>query len=521
MPTVHYHNETVLTQVYHEPQTALPFTLAPGESRDIVVPDEPYFPFLLANGAQELKEDLAVAPGKTIDGKDVSSIGGSAPCPAVIMKHGAWGAGWTVWKPDGTQLDTTGTTTQGLQEAITYAWENGYKLEVYGASVLPPGKGGFPVSRITCSTPLAIPTAQGNSYHFYGVDLYYTGDPAQSCIVFDSFDFMEFVFRGQIIYPGNQSAVRLHPENDNGETFIGGTSSIIDISVIAIVNPGTLLPERTHGIGFQIQPTHGLIVNNQIRIGEVNGGLCGLQVDNPVNPYTFEANHIFCMSHTQGGSVTVNVGQGSNTLIFGNVWDLILNGAQQPVTNVLSVWGQDDIYRVSITGGTNGILLNASADRNKFLVGKNTASTPVVDNSTSGNNPGSQGMTSMKGLRIQAQAARAGGAVSSNAFTTLTCASIADDATISLESYISGNHGLLDIVVLGGGGTAAAGTVLIQSGFQAVTIVNNPNTWIATTDTDAKICVFSDGDGTYSIKNRLGAEYKFMLFYRGFGGNSI
>ena len=55
MATVHFHNETELLQVYHEPQTGLPFTLAPGESRDIVVPDEPYYPFLLANGAQELK----------------------------------------------------------------------------------------------------------------------------------------------------------------------------------------------------------------------------------------------------------------------------------------------------------------------------------------------------------------------------------------------------------------------------------------------------------------------------------
>ena len=81
MATVHFHNETLLTQVYHEPQTALPFTLAPGESRDIEVPDEPYFPFLLANGGQELKGDLPVAAGVKIDGKDVSALEGGGGGP--------------------------------------------------------------------------------------------------------------------------------------------------------------------------------------------------------------------------------------------------------------------------------------------------------------------------------------------------------------------------------------------------------------------------------------------------------
>ena len=84
MPTIHYENTTELPQVYHEPQTGLPFTLMPTQSRDIVVPDEPYFPFLLADGGQELKGDLPVAPGVKIDGKDVSTLGGGGASGPIL-----------------------------------------------------------------------------------------------------------------------------------------------------------------------------------------------------------------------------------------------------------------------------------------------------------------------------------------------------------------------------------------------------------------------------------------------------
>lgn len=42
---------------------------------------------------------------------------------------------WAIEKPDGTQLDTTGTTTQGLQEAMNYAAGFGYDLQVLGGGI--------------------------------------------------------------------------------------------------------------------------------------------------------------------------------------------------------------------------------------------------------------------------------------------------------------------------------------------------------------------------------------------------
>lgn len=44
---------------------------------------------------------------------------------------------WIVYKEDGSELDTTGTTTQGLQEAIDYAVNNGFDLEILGGGLKP------------------------------------------------------------------------------------------------------------------------------------------------------------------------------------------------------------------------------------------------------------------------------------------------------------------------------------------------------------------------------------------------
>lgn len=46
-------------------------------------------------------------------------------------------ADWIVYKEDGSELDTTGTTTSGLQEAIDYMYAGGYNLEVIGGGVKP------------------------------------------------------------------------------------------------------------------------------------------------------------------------------------------------------------------------------------------------------------------------------------------------------------------------------------------------------------------------------------------------
>ena len=64
------------------------------------------------------------------------------PCVTMIRSQDATNdtltsALWKVYLPDGSVLDTTGTTSEGLQEAMNYAAQYGYDLFVYGGGIKP------------------------------------------------------------------------------------------------------------------------------------------------------------------------------------------------------------------------------------------------------------------------------------------------------------------------------------------------------------------------------------------------
>lgn len=91
---------------------------------------------------------------------------------------------------------------------------------------------------------------------------------------------------------------------------------------------------------------------------------------------------------------------------------------------------------------------------------------------------------------------------------------MADDAVIALET-LCGATGSLEVVAGNGlaygqfmlcaaAGAGAGTATLIDTGLLA-----------DDADTDTKVCVYTDGDGTFSIKNRLGSSQNFILTYKG------
>lgn len=319
----------------------------------------------------------------------------------VMSRLGASPLAWRVSTPSG-PLDTTGTTTQGLQEAITYAQRNGLVLMVYGGGITPPITGLptpiDPVSRITCTTPIAFPTGYGNCYHFFGVDLYYNvaggANPALDFITIDSSDFTEIDFhQSEVIYPGDAAAVRFLPTANNGEGLAGFSSSSFRFGVIAVVNPITFAPESTHGMGIRFSSPalglglpygDGLIVNCAFSVGEINGGLVQMQVDNPGVGNIFASNVISSPSiHSGTTGVKIGTSAGAANKIYGNRWALNLTA----FTTNLEHWGNgggggSDLFDLSIAGGTNGIILQSSSDGAQFRLGVNRTATPLTDNST-------------------------------------------------------------------------------------------------------------------------------------------
>lgn len=91
--------------------------------------------------------------------------------------------------------------------------------------------------------------------------------------------------------------------------------------------------------------------------------------------------------------------------------------------------------------------------------------------------------------------------------------SLGDDATYALETNF-GTGGWLTVQALGN--TSNAGCVFyIRADNNQALISSDPSSVCAVADTDAKIAVTSDGDATYTLKNRLGGVENFAIQFVG------
>ncbi len=90
---------------------------------------------------------------------------------------------------------------------------------------------------------------------------------------------------------------------------------------------------------------------------------------------------------------------------------------------------------------------------------------------------------------------------------------LANNATVALETLIGGSNGTLWITSTSDG--TVFGAVAIRGGIAAVVEMLDPLTTISTSDAGVQICVLSDGDGTYTLKNRLGSTNTITLAFFG------
>jgi hypothetical protein len=188
----------------------------------------------------------------------------------VLMTHDNAGV-WSVYDPEGKKIDTSHSESQGLQQAIHYANLNSVPLKVLGG----PQFANTDLGRITCEKPIKIlPGAKGN-YSLVGVSLYFPNAWDSQGLIFDSFDMLYFHLSGQIIYPGNDAAVKIAPKTSFSEgdyRYQAATSSRIYIQTIAIVDPKTWQPTHDQGTGLVIDPC-APVTYNTIQIDEINGGV--------------------------------------------------------------------------------------------------------------------------------------------------------------------------------------------------------------------------------------------------------
>jgi hypothetical protein len=179
--------------------------------------------------------------------------------------------GWKVRDPWGTKINTATSKCQGLDTAIMYAHEGGFPLKVFGGSQFGHGDSG----RITCQEPIHIPAGAKGNYELIGVTLYFPNAWDSQGLIFDSMDMLYFSLTGQIVYPGNDAAVKISPRSDFYEgdyKYRAWTSSRVYIQTIAIVDLHTWQPTHEYGTGLVVDPC-APVTFNTVEVDEINGGV--------------------------------------------------------------------------------------------------------------------------------------------------------------------------------------------------------------------------------------------------------
>ena len=281
---------------------------------------------------------------------------------------------WVIEKPDGTVLSTTGTQTQGLQEAINYALAYGYNLHVSGGPVK---GGGQDPSIINCIAPVSVPPMQKGRIVIEGCTLNF-GPSMSYAMRFDSMMLAALEMPGtQVVCgPGIGIGILFKPENELPQDLAGPviTSSRFQIQSVVMTGTGTPIV-----FDASIAP----ISSNVFEIIEPNGGNDGVTVVPGVGSFDHNTLNIRDC-HGQ----TTCIRQGNNSLygqkIFGNTWNVQCDPRGGSVG--VEMWGQNDDWIISVTNmegqPVNGITLNQSAQKNRIHFLRNDA-TNKVNNASS------------------------------------------------------------------------------------------------------------------------------------------
>lgn len=193
-------------------------------------------------------------------------------------------SGWSVLDPFGADIDTSGSTSEGLQEAINYAHDHGYALMVLGGSQLQ--HTGADPARITTTQTIRIPAGAKGSYTFKGITLWANVPDESDAIDIDCQDMLDLDFGGQLVYPGIYSAVGLFCANTYYEgdiPYCVFTSSRLRIQTIALVDRATMQPQHDRGTAISINPM-APFTGLTIEVNEINGGQTPYAVYQGIGP---------------------------------------------------------------------------------------------------------------------------------------------------------------------------------------------------------------------------------------------
>lgn len=207
--------------------------------------------------------------------------------------------------PDGTYLNTSASTTSGLQEALNWAQSHGYDVHVYG------GLDPLDVGPITyfCATPLYVPAWQGGKVTIDSITLgwSYSSIGSQPGLVFDSVEMFRWDQRGQIAYDGTGPAVLFQPRNPlPGDKSIQMNDSELSLGTVGgngqfVIKADLKQPNSVGMLNMKIRAVEGLGGVSKVS-GNVNQ--YGVYVTNPNAGGRFSNNEID-IRHLHGNGLSI------------------------------------------------------------------------------------------------------------------------------------------------------------------------------------------------------------------------
>lgn len=300
-------------------------------------------------------------------------------------------ATWVTYLPNGTVLNTAGSTTQGLQESIDYARIYGFDLIVRGggskaASSFGAYDGQNPAI-IFATTTVDILPLENVTFTIHGASLITTaaiGVRTDSILVAN----LDLFTGGQIVASANGAvALKFSPRNPvpTDNLFVAGIGTV-NVRTGSIVCSGTGNPTC---IQFD-RSAAPIAFSNKFEFVEPNGGAIGIYITN--GAHAFSDNQVIWVNAHGQTTQSLLIGSsddGNTSLINGNKWI----GDLHPGPGAIGVetWGKNDFFSIEINAGgvtaAIGIKLQATADGNIIDDPQIVAcTTPIQDNSTSRGN---------------------------------------------------------------------------------------------------------------------------------------
>ena len=329
---------------------------------------DPSFPFAVASGSAKVSN----LDADLLDGQHGLYYQVSAPTSlsgtVVVYPPATYGGVGRVFAPSGTEVSTTGTTTSGLQEAITYACTNGFDLEVVGGGDSNFSGAGGVVYQVASGSTLVFPAIQGKRIKFGACTINGQGTTSDPVITFDS----------MLLCDVEMPATQIVGATRTGHTVVFQPTNNVPIDLIKVIVDtkvhihtvvGTSATASKAAVKFDVS-VNG-INNNEFVFAEINGGDYGILVTSPAASKSFMANIVRC-PHLHGSVGTnphVQVGTSSTNAasLFNNDWQLHIHTDSAASKRGYDTWelgGQHRIATVAINVAKVALFLEASATKN-------------------------------------------------------------------------------------------------------------------------------------------------------------